>query len=135
MEGLGVLINRLGGNEKTVAAVQQALGKVLIAITLDDNKLTLTIDGGARIVLWDDGQSCCESRYMRTDDDLASFVGATVQSMELAAAPNVESADEYGEEHEVQFLRILTDKGPLVLSNHNEHNGYYGGFSIAAKVI
>jgi hypothetical protein len=32
--------------------------------------------------------------------------------------------------HEVAFLEVTTDRGVFQMKNHNEHNGYYGGFLI-----
>jgi len=34
----------------------------------------------------------------------------------------------------VQFLTIITDNGTFTVSNHNIHNGYYGGFFIVERV-
>lgn len=36
--------------------------------------------------------------------------------------------------HEVQFLHVKTSKGSFAVSNHNEHNGYYGGFNVEASL-
>lgn len=44
-----------------------------------------------------------------------------------------EEADEYGGSKESQFLIITTDMGAFTIVNYNEHNGYYGGFSIVAR--
>jgi hypothetical protein len=39
--------------------------------------------------------------------------------------------DEDGYEvHETEYCNILTSKGVIQLVCHNEHNGYYGGFSV-----
>ena len=43
-------------------------------------------------------------------------------------------AAEYGDDHEVAFLGIYTTKGVIVCQTHNEHNGYYGGFSLDARL-
>jgi len=67
---------------------------------------------------------------MRTDDDLTEFVGTKFLGVEIKEAPSIEG--EYGEQHEVQFLEVKTDKGVFTMASHNEHNGYYGGFSIVA---
>ena len=48
----------------------------------------------------------------------------------IREAPSVPDASGM---HEVQFLALVTSKGEVVFSSHNEHNGYYGGFSIAAR--
>jgi hypothetical protein len=64
---------------------------------------------------------------MRTDDTLTDYAGAELLDVSLEDAPDLEAG---GESHEVQFLRVKTSKGMFVMSSHNEHNGYYGGFWI-----
>jgi len=130
MEGLGVLINALGGNEDSVKVFKEALGKKIEKLCLKDNKLQFGMEGGQELDLVDDGQSCCEQRYFTTDDDLDYFVGATLMGGEVRDAPSID--DEYGE-HNVNFLVITTSKGCFTIEAHNEHNGYYGGFWIIAK--
>lgn len=129
--GIGVMLGMLGGNNETSAAIRASLGKPIASLTLDDDKLHFAFTDGTGLVLFDEGQSCCESRYMRTDDDLSRAVGATLVKLERRDAPSIE--DEYGE-HEVQFLDITTSAGVLQMASHNEHNGYYGGFWIVARL-
>lgn len=131
--GSGVMIGMLAGNEKSVEAFTGALNKKISALELKDDELRFTFEDGTKIKLFDDGQSCCEHRYMTTDDDLKYFVGATLMGAEVADAPN--QPDEYGGEHEVAFLKVTTSKGVFTMESHNEHNGYYGGFLIRAAVI
>lgn len=128
--GFSVMVNALFGTSQ-FEAVRPYLGQQMTALQMDDKSLRVTFSGGVTVKLYDDGQSCCESRYMRTDDTLADYVGATLQDVELRDAPPIE--DEYGD-HEVQFLALRTDRGVLTFSNHNEHNGYYGGFWLRAEV-
>lgn len=130
--GVGAMLGFLGGNEETINAINTSLNKKIKKVWLDQeaNKLRFEFEEGAALHLWDDGQSCCENRYMRTDDDLTEYSGATLQGFELKSAPSIE--DEYGD-HEVQFLDVKTDKGIFQMANHNEHNGYYGGFWIIAR--
>ncbi|MBS3993634.1 MAG: hypothetical protein KGZ87_07950 [Bacteroidetes bacterium] len=132
MLGLGVMIQTLGGNEETVNAVKSALNKTIEKVWLKENELLFKFTDGTNLKLYDDGQSCCETRYMRTDDDLSEYSGAKLLDFELKNAPNQE--DEYGD-HEIQFLDVKTDKGIFQMANHNEHNGYYGGFWIVARVF
>lgn len=132
MLGLGVMIQSLGGNKETVNAVKSALGKVIEKVSLDDNELVFNFTDGTGLKMFDDGQSCCEYRYMRTDDDLSDYQGSTLLDFELKDAPNME--DEYGD-HEVQFLDVKTSNGVFQMANHNEHNGYYGGFWIVARSL
>ncbi len=128
--GLGVLINALGGNKETVECLKASVGRKMTSIALNEDVLFIAIEGENRFKVWDDGQSCCENRYMRTDDDLQDFAGATILDYEVSDAPSQPS--EYGD-HEVQFFRIHTSKGIITFSSHNEHTGYYGGFSIKAE--
>lgn len=145
MEGIGAMLKMLGGNRETVEAHQGAVGKTIAECyighedgrsrSMGENSgdtLILKFSDGTGIKLWDDGQSCCESRYMRTDDDLKHVVGGTFTGAELRDAPNEE--DEYGE-HQVQFLVVNTSKGSFTVANHNEHNGYYGGFGVEIRNI
>jgi len=127
---MGVMINYLAGNADSVDAFTSAMNKTITALSLgDDDALHFAFDDGSKIKLFDDGQSCCESRYMRTDDNLADYVGAQLLGAEIKEAPSVPAKYE---EHEVQFLEVRTSKGCFTMASHNEHNGYYGGFSIRA---
>lgn len=134
--GLGVMISILGGNEESVNAIKQAVGQTIESLNLDEesNELRFGFTGGYKIALFDDGQSCCEHRYMRTDDDLTEFVGAKFLGARVEDAEPAPE-DEYGGVDEIQLLVIETDRGNFVMTNHNDHNGYYGGFSIRAKEI
>jgi len=107
-----------------------AIGKTINGLVLEGDELVFRFEDGSTLTIFDDGQSCCETRYMRTDDDLDHHVGAKLLGAEILDAPSIE--DERGE-HEVQFLAIKTDKGTFTMSSHNEHNGYYSGFVVVAK--
>lgn len=129
MEGIGVLLNRLSGNRQSDELFASVIGKRIATVRLVDDALRFVMTDGTKFHILDDGQSCCESRYMRTDDDLESFDGATLLGAELRPAPEPDDYDP-NYPHEVQFLAIQTDRGEFVMSSHVEHNGYYGGFSI-----
>lgn len=128
--GLGVMLGMLGGNEETVNAVRASIGKTIENVHMDDDVLIFHFTDGTKLKMWDDGQSCCEVRYMMTDDDLTYFFGAKLVGFEIKDAPDIE---DNGEVHEVQFLDVTTDKGVFQMATHNEHNGYYGGFWIVAR--
>jgi len=138
--GLGVMIGILGGNEETVKALNESIGKEISLIELlkdsngwDADSLIFTFNDGTKLRVWDGGQSCCESRYMHTDDDLQAFTESELTMIEIRDAPDIE--DEYGEAHEVQFLLVTTGKGVFTIETHNEHNGYYGGFWIQCALV
>jgi hypothetical protein len=129
--GFSVMLNMLFGDNETPEAIKSSLNKVIKTVALVENELQFTFEDDTLLRIFDDGQSCCESRYMVTADELQDYVGATLLNFELKEAPNME--DEYGD-HEVQFLDVITNKGVFQMANHNEHNGYYGGFSICARL-
>ncbi len=132
--GMGVMLGLLGGNEKTVNAIKTSIGNTIGKVWLDDatSKLKFQFTSGIVLCIWDDGQSCCESRYMTTDDDLTEYEGAKLLDFELKSVS--EQEDECGECHDIQFLDVKTDKGVFQMASHNEHNGYYGGFLLAARL-
>ena len=130
--GLGVMIGMMGGNHETVDTHQDAVGKQIKDLSLHDDRLHIYFEDGTGIQIYDDGQSCCEDRWMHTDDELADFAGSTFLGAELRDGPT-ESGD--CEEKESQFLLINTSAGTFTMVNYNEHNGYYGGFWMAVKPL
>jgi hypothetical protein len=128
------MIQQLRGNEQSVDAFTKAVGKVITGLRLGDNEaLRFEFADGSKMQLVDTGQSCCEARYMRTDDKLEEYLGAILIGAEVASGPNV--GDEYGESHETEFLKVQTSKGEFTMVSHVEHNGYYGGFAIEAQEV
>lgn len=133
MNGLGVNIRALCGYGDTEKIVQENLDKTIESVELRDDALHFVMKNGKRWKLFDNGQSCCESRYMVIDDNLSEYAGARLRSIRVEDAPDVVTDDDWGGNHEVQFLKVMTSKGEFVAASHNEHNGYYGGFSIEAE--
>lgn len=116
-----------------IEAIKKAVGRRIASIVLDGetDRLNVAFDTGDVLRIWDDGQSCCERRYMSTDDDLAHYAGATFIGADVRLGDNRE--DDY-DVHEVSFLIVNTSLGSFTVANHNEHNGYYGGFEIRAEI-
>ena len=140
--GVRVIVGQLCGNEDTRITHKAAMGKTIKELFVDNDKyrdgaLIMKFTDNTGIVVRDDGRSCCEERYIHTDDDLQYYVGSVFNKAELREAPNQisEDDDDYGGEHEVRFLIINTDKGSFTLETHNIHNGYYGGFWIVIEPI
>lgn len=128
--GIGAMIHHLGGGSEHSAS--EYVGKKITAAEMADEKLTLTFDDGKKIAIWDNGQSCCENRYMTTDDNIQSLVGGKLKNIEAKPGPNAEA--EY-DEHEIVFVEVSTGKGFITIVNHNEHNGYYGGFGLTITEV
>ena len=114
------------------------LNKIITSLSIvGEETLAFTFTDGSSLNLRDNGQLCCEHRFIRTDDNLADCIGAILLGIEVRDAPTEWTDDERGHEskaHEVQFLTIITNNGTFTVSNHNIHNGYYGGFSIIEGV-
>src|SRR5690606_28375147 len=109
----GVLIRMLGGNHETVATMRSAIGKTIAEAWIDDDAnrgngaLRLRFSDGTGIMIYDAGRYCCEERYMKTDDDLSYYTGATLIAAEVKKGPEVKG--EYGV-HEMAFLHVKTSK-------------------------
>lgn len=97
----------------------------------DDGGLFVKLTDGRTLTIWDNGRSCCEHRYMVSDSQFDTFKGAKIIDIEIRDGVTNEGG---WETHETAFLNIRTSKGVIDAVTHNEHNGYYGGFSFAAEV-
>lgn len=111
-------------------AYDVAIGKEIRELALEGDVLVFVFTDGTRLELYDDGQQCCEERFMVCDDDLSIHAGSRLMGFQVARAPDLES--EAGVE-EVQFLRVTTSEGGFEVRSHNRHNGYYGGFRLRAR--
>lgn len=140
MKGVGVVINMLSGDSESVNVFNSAVGKRIadvkvVAGDFYEDSLLFSFEDGTRIRMFDDGQSCCESRYMNCDDDLDYFSGAVLLDAEIRDVEENVEEDEWGGVLESQFLIVKTDKGEFTVTNYNSHNGYYGGFWIAVREV
>lgn len=126
MIGIGAMLHVLGGGSQRSS--DEYAGRTITAARIEDNRLLIDFADGEKIAIFDDGQSCCEYRYMTCDDDPASLVGHQWISAEVAPGPDA-SADY--DVHEQAFLVVKTTGGLITVANHNEHNGYYGGFGMS----
>jgi len=108
-------------------------GLTISEVILGGDRLTMRFTDGRALIIEDTGQSCCENRYMDCDDDLTAIAGGHLVHIELSEPGHTDEDDNYGC-HEVQFLKVQTTNGFFTCCTHNEHNGYYGGFSIEMKL-
>jgi len=130
--GIGVMLSFLSDGNDSAEVIAAVIGKRIDALKMvhsesendwrQIDRLSIAFTGGPTVEIYDNGQSCCEERYMQTDDDLTAFVGAEFRGVRIQDGP--ETRDEYGETHE-----------RFTVSNHNEHNGWYGGFAIVARLV
>lgn len=106
--------------------------QTLTRVWLEDNKIHFEYSDHRIFIIEDNGQLCCEYRHITTDDDLSSVVGDTIVSVTLEDGPD--RSDKYYI-HEIQFVKVQTNKTSLTFCTHNEHTGYYSGFSIEVSEI
>jgi hypothetical protein len=107
-------------------------GRTIQAAALVYDELRITFTDGDRIGIYDAGQDCCEDRYMTCDDDLEGLAGKTL----VAIGDDRTGDGEGGEVHDLMFLDIKTQEGvAATVMMHNEHNGYYGGFSVRCRAV
>lgn len=130
--GMGVMIGMLGGNEENVGAWKKSQGKKITSLSVKDDTCRIGF-ATHDLLIRDEGQLCCEHRYMVCDDNLASFIGGTLLEVKIKGASPINGHNDCGEQHEIEFLHVKTSKGSFTVSNHNEHNGYYGGFHIILR--
>lgn len=122
------------GSDQTAPAVaipSQAANKKIKSIACGSEELVLIFTDGTNLVFLDQGQNCCEKRYMECDDDLGAFRGTTFLGAEVRSGPSTTHGS-YDEPTERQFLIVRTSAGEFTVANYNEHNGYYGGFDVRA---
>ena len=115
-----------------IGLCRSARGKKITVLSIDETSLHFTFEDGSKIALRDNTQTCCEKRYMRTDDNLEAFIGSNLYNVEVrdgGGGGRVEDSDV----HDIEFLLVSTSTGVFTISNHNEHNGYYGGFNIICQ--
>ncbi len=129
MIGIGAMIHSLSGGSQNSPSVY--VGKTIVAARLNkknEDRLEIDFADGTKIDVWDNGQSCCESRYITTDDDLSTLVGGVLKHIEVKSCDSTNGW--HDEVHETAFVEVATDKGFVTIATHNEHNGYYGGFGL-----
>lgn len=131
-DGIGVMLHQLGGG--TEHSASEYYGKKISMAELAGDVIRIDFEDGKKIQITDQGQSCCESRYITTDDEPSSIIGGTLLEIEVKDGSPSEN-DDCCETHDVLFLEIKTDKGFITFCTHNEHNGYYGGFGLSIDEV
>lgn len=116
-----------------MSEIEKYINKKIKLAEFVNDEIIITFDDDVKIKIIDDGQSCCESRYMTTDDDVSWLNDKIFRGIEIKDAQYVDN-DNYNV-HEIQFLELKTTDGSITFASHNEHNGYYGGFYIKIKVV
>ena len=104
----------------------------IIQHKLDNEALTLTFEDGKWITVSDEGQHCCEERYITCDDNLDAIIGSYLVRVEHKGVGDFDK-DPERDYHETAFIEVMTSNGAITLCTHNIHNGYYGGFHLVVR--
>ena len=120
------------GSDRTMSAIKDSIGETITNIIIIDDNLFINFDNDKALRVWDGGQQCCEHRYMKCDDDLNDYIGATLTN--VYSKPAIFTDDDWGGRHEIVFIEFETTNGVFTIVNHNAHNGYYGGFYIEGEI-
>lgn len=120
------------GDESTKDAIVNSLNKTITLVTIEDDNLYINFDDDTALRIWDGGQSCCEHRYMKCDDDLKDYIGAKLTNVYAKPISISDSEDNYILES--IFFDFETTNGVFTIVNHNYHNGFYGGFLIEGEI-
>lgn len=133
MYGIGVMLHHMCGGDDHADVIERAKGGKISSLAIVENRLAIGMADGSSYELVDKGQSCCERRHMSTDDDLGFFVGGSL--VDIVVSRSGERTCDGGEVAECCFVDVVTSKGTFTVVNHNEHNGYYGGFAIGFEEV
>lgn len=120
------------GKESTLA-IAESVGMTIATINVDESEVAVCFDDGSKLTIWDDGQSCCESRWLTCDDDVAAFEGAQFVGAHTSSVGEWDGDESEFDCHDVEFLVVETSLGSFTVATHVDSNGYYGGFWIRAK--
>lgn len=118
--------------KKSADFINEVSGKTITSLKVEHDILYIGL-GDNTLEVWDDGQDCCEVRYLHTDDKLSDFVGHRFIGIDIVDYDGAELIANHDAVHDMQFCLIRTSLGTFTLETHNEHSGYYGGFSMKCK--
>ena len=109
-------------SEYTKLLVDKTL--TMVELATDSKAIRFTVDGET-VVAKCDGD-CCSSTWIESIEMPAAGLPAKIIGVSDLDLPEVDSGDEYVDIKRYG-LKLITDKGELVLDYRNESNGYYGG--------
>jgi hypothetical protein len=126
----------LSVDQETLKTIGSCLGKVIEKVMLaydheSRESIIIIFTDGTALNLFDDGQQCCEKRWLASDDKSEDVAGGVLMDVQME-----EGVDDEGSEDilQSQFIRIITDKAPYVVTAYNKHNGSYDGITVKAEI-
>jgi len=130
MIGMGAMLHTLrGGSDKSA---ENYIGRKIRRAKFVADEFSIEFDDGVKIKITDEGQSCCENRYMTCDDKPSDLDGKILTAIRVK---EVKDEDKDYECHEICFLEVQAEEVFVTFATHNEHNGYYGGFGLNIKEV
>jgi hypothetical protein len=99
----------------------------------DVDTIVIELEDGFILKLSDEGQSCCEERYITCDDNLSDLIGSKFTGIRELSTTDEIGEEDYGS-HEIIFIEIRAEDTVCTVCTHNVHNGYYGGFDLNIQI-
>lgn len=103
---------------------KQLIGKTLTKVELAADQMAIRFTLGDETIVAKCDADCCSHTWIEDIEMPAGGLPATVLD---AIDLDLPSQDKDGDLLQFYGLRLITDKGDLVLDYRNESNGYYGG--------
>lgn len=94
-----------------------AVGKQITSAYKSDNQICINFIDNSKLLIFDDGQSCCEHRYLTCDDYLEGMIGEFFSSISTTCCDNLDSSEDMY--HEVRFVTIYTNRDHYTACTHN----------------
>jgi hypothetical protein len=99
---------------KTITGIQLALDKYAIKFLCLDVEIIAKVDA-----------DCCSETWIESIETPVNGFPAKVSDIDCLVSPDTE--DEDGSLTQFYGLKIVTDKGDIIIDYRNTSNGYYGG--------
>jgi hypothetical protein len=98
------------------------------------NMIQVVFEDGSRLRIFDSGQDCCEHRYI-TSDDVGKYSPRGHRMRDVVVRSLSSTENDCCGYNDIQFIEITTSGVGFDFEIHNDHNGYYAGFSIEIEYI
>ena len=85
-------------------------GKQIESIKFDEYRIVISFTDGKGIMIYDNGQSCCETRYIHTDvTDLSYYNNTILNDIDVVDSQYIEDDFDYRIENRVDLIDNLID--------------------------
>jgi len=105
------------------------IGKTIMEMKIADDRMAIKFSTTEGDVVARCDAECCSHTWIESVELPANGFPCTVLSEEDLQLPDA-AQDQYGDVIQFYGVRLVTDKGYIVIDYRNESNGYYGGYLV-----